>query len=61
MLLKEKNIPKYIIDDTEIFSDSDKENSDEDNSDKDNYNEENSDEKKYINNQFCVKDKSLKC
>ena len=39
-----KKIPKYIIDDIEIFSDSDRENSDEENSDKENSNEENSDE-----------------
>ena len=51
-MLKEKNIPKYIIDDTEIFSDSDKENSDEDNSDKDNYNEENSDEENSYEKSF---------
>ena len=48
--LKEKKIPKYIIDDIEI-SDSDRENSDEQNSDEknsdeDNSNEENSDEEK---------------
>ena len=39
-----KKIPKYIIDDIEIFSDSDRENSDEENSAKENSNEENSDE-----------------
>ena len=32
MLLKEKNIPKYVNDDIEFFSHSDKENSDEKNS-----------------------------
>ena len=42
MLLKKKKIPKYIIDNIEISSDSDRENSDEENS-----NEENFDEKKY--------------
>ena len=39
-VVEEKNIPKYIIDDIEISSDSDRENSDEENSD-----EKNSDEK----------------
>ena len=38
-VVKEKKIPKYIIDDTEISSDSDEKNSDEKNS-----SEENSDE-----------------
>ena len=41
-VVKEKKIPKYIIDDIEI-SDSDRENSDEENSDKGKCNEENSD------------------
>ena len=40
-VIKEKKIPEYIIDDIEIFFDSDKENSDEENSDDENYNEEN--------------------
>ena len=40
-VVKENKIPKYIIDDIEVSSDSDKENSDEENSD-----EENADEKK---------------
>ena len=35
-VVKEKKIPEYIIDDIEIFFDSDKENSDDEN-----YNEEN--------------------
>ena len=35
-----KKIPKYIIDDIEIFFESDKENSDDDNSDKENSDEE---------------------
>ena len=35
--VKEKKIPKYIIDNIEISSDSDRENSDEENSDKRNY------------------------
>ena len=48
-VVKEKKIPKYIIDDIEISSDSDREisdeqNSDEANSDKENSNEENFDE-----------------
>ena len=38
--MKEKKIPKYIIDNIEISSDSDRENSDEENPD-----EENSDKK----------------
>ena len=41
--VKEKKIPKYIIDYIEV-SDSDKENSDEENSDEENSNEENSKE-----------------
>ena len=43
-VIKEKKIPKYIIDDIEIFSDSDRENSDEEKSDKENSDEENSNE-----------------
>ena len=43
-VVREKKIPKYIIDNIEMFSDSDKENSDEGNSDEDNSDEENSDE-----------------
>ena len=42
-VVKEKKIPKYIIDDIEISSDSDRENSDEENSSEENCNEENSD------------------
>ena len=34
-LVKEKKIPKYIIDDTEISSDSNRKNSDEENSNED--------------------------
>ena len=34
-LVKEKKIPKYIIDDTEISSDSNKKNSDEENTNED--------------------------
>ena len=33
-VVKEQKIPKYVIDDTEISSDSDQENSDEENSNK---------------------------
>ena len=40
-VVKEKEIPKYIIDNIEISSDSDKENSDEKNFDKKNSDEEN--------------------
>ena len=36
-VVKEKKIPKYIIDDIEISSDSNKENSDEQNSDEENF------------------------
>ena len=43
-VIKEKKIPKYIIDNAEISSDSDRDNSDEENSNKDNSDEENSDE-----------------
>ena len=35
-VVKEKRIPKYIIDDTKISSDSDRENSDEESSDEEN-------------------------
>ena len=40
-VVKEKKIPKYIIDDIEISSDSHKENSDEKNFDEENSDEEN--------------------
>ena len=43
-VVKEKKIPKYIIDDTEVSSDSDRENSDEENSDEESYDEQNSNE-----------------
>ena len=39
--IKEKKIPKYIIDDIEMFSNSYRENSDEENSDEENSVEEN--------------------
>ena len=45
-VVKEKTIPQYIIDDIEISSDSDRENSDEENSDKETSHEENLDEEK---------------
>ena len=44
-VVKEKKIPRYITDDIEIFSDSDKEDSNEEKSDEENSNEKNSDEK----------------
>ena len=44
--VKEKKIPKYIIDDIEISSGFDREHSDEGNSDKENSNEKNSDEER---------------
>ena len=40
-VIKGKKIPKYIIDNTEISSDTDRENSDEENSDEKNSSEEN--------------------
>ena len=40
-VVKEKKIPKYIVDNIEISSDSDRENSDEENSDKETSDEEN--------------------
>ena len=43
-VVKEKKIPKYIIDNIEISSDSDRENSDEENSNEENSDEGNSDE-----------------
>ena len=42
-VVKEKKIPKYIIDNIEISSNSDRENSDEENSDKETSDEKNSD------------------
>ena len=44
-VVKEKKFPKYIIEDIEDFSDSDRENSDRETSDEGNWDEENSDEK----------------
>ena len=46
-VVKEKMIPKYIIDDIEISSDSDRENSDEENSHRKNSDREISDEKHF--------------
>ena len=43
-VVKEKKIPKYIINDIEISSYSDRENSDEENSDKETSDEKHSDE-----------------
>ena len=45
-IVKEKKIPKYIIDDIEISSDSDRENSDEETSNEENSDKKTSDEKK---------------
>ena len=42
-VVKEKKIPKYIIDNIEISSDSDRGNSDEENSDRETSDEQNSD------------------
>ena len=44
-VIKEKKVPKYFIDDIEISSDYDRENSDEENSAEQNSDEESSDEK----------------
>ena len=44
-IVKEKKIPKYIIDDIEISSDSDRQNSDKENSDEEILDEENSETK----------------
>ena len=44
----EEKMSKYIIDDIEISSDSDREDSDEGNSNKENSNEDNSDEKNIL-------------
>ena len=46
-VFKEKKTPKYIIDDIEISSDSDRENSDEESSNEKNFDEENSDEENF--------------
>ena len=46
-VVKEKKIPKYIIDDSEISSDFDRENSDEENSDKTNSDREYSDDENF--------------
>ena len=44
MLLKQKKIPKYIVDNIEISSDSGRESSDEEKSDEKNSNEESCDQ-----------------
>ena len=44
-VITEKKVPKYIIDNIEISSDSDRENSDEENSDEENFDEKHFDEK----------------
>ena len=49
-VVKEKNIPNYIIEHIEISSDSNRENPDEENSSEESSNEENSDEE----NSICV-------
>ena len=41
MLIEKKKIPKYIIDDIQISSDSDRESSDKENSDEENFDKEN--------------------
>ena len=41
-VIKEKNIPKYVVDNIEISSDSDREDSGEENSSEENCNEEHS-------------------
>ena len=46
-VVKEKKIPKYIIDNIEISSGSDEENSDEKNSDEENSDEESFDEENF--------------
>ena len=51
--VKEKKTPKYIIDNTEFFFDSDRENSYEENSDKETFDEEASDE--IVNNYYKKK------
>ena len=43
-VVKEKKIPKYIIDDIEISSESDEENSDEENCDEETFDKETSNE-----------------
>ena len=46
-VVKEKKMPKFITDNIEISSDSDREHSDGENSDEDNSREENSDEENF--------------
>ena len=47
-IITEKKIPKYIIDDIEISSDSDRENYHRENADEENSDEENSNERKFL-------------
>ena len=58
-VVKEKKMPKYIADDIEISSDSDREESDEENSNKGNFDEENSGEgnsmKKFLVKKILMK------
>ena len=54
-VVKEKKIPKYIIDNIEISSDSDRENSDEEHSDEENSCEKNFSEEKILMNKILMK------
>ena len=58
-IAKEKKFPKYIVDDIEISSDFDRENSNEENyqknSDKENSNEQNFDEENLKNTNITIK------
>ena len=51
-VVKEKKMPKYIINDIEISSYSDRENSDEENSDKETSDEKHSDEENSVKENF---------
>ena len=53
-VIKENKIPKYISDNVEISSDSDRDNSDEKNSNKDNSDKENSDEENKRYNLYFI-------
>ena len=50
--VKEKKIPKYIIEDTEISSNCDRKISDEENSDEESFDKENSDDENYDEENF---------
>ena len=54
-VVKEKKIPKYITDNIEISSDSDRENSDEEHSDEENSCEKNFSEEKILMNKILMK------